>query len=159
MTHFNKSFQKIGWRIYHEFYHTRDKKVKFTTEQSYKNNFTGGKYVSWGKEGYYCFDNYPIIEIDWANWDSTLISAMKGRVARKTPYDYRKNKHKPGVSLDDIGYLVNTSALMKNSRYAMFKQIQLGQRGKLHDGRICACYRISPSPHHSKVQKLNEWLW
>lgn len=121
MTHFNKSFQKIGWRIYHEFYHTMDKKVKFTTEQSYKNNFMGGKYGSWGKEGSYCFDNYPIIEIDWANWDKTLISAMKGRVARRNPYDYGKNKHKPGVSLDDIGYLVNTSALMKNSRYAMFR--------------------------------------
>lgn len=121
MTHFNKSFQKIGWRIYQQFYHTMDKKVKFTTEQSYKNNFMGGKYSSWGKEGYYCFSNYPIIEIDWTNWDSSLIAPIKGRVARKNPYAYGKNKHKPGVSLDDISYLVNTSALMKNSRYAMFR--------------------------------------
>ena len=91
MTHFNKCFQKIGWRIYQEFYHTMDKKVKFTTEQSYKNNFMRGKYSSWGKEGFYCFDNYPVIEIDWANWDSTLISANRGRVARKNPYNYGKN--------------------------------------------------------------------
>jgi len=40
---------------------------------------------------------------------------------RKNPYDYGESKHKPGVSLEDIGYLVNTSRYIKNSRLAMFR--------------------------------------
>ena len=82
--------------------------VKFTEEQSSKNNFHGGCYSSWGKNGYYCFNGYPIIEIQWANWDKGLIAAVKGKVSRENPYCYAQKKHKPGVSLEDIGYLVNT---------------------------------------------------
>lgn len=121
MTHFCKCFRKIGWRIYKIFYHTMNKKIKFTTEQSYKNEFMKGKYSSWGRKGYYIFDRYPVIEINWANWDKTLICAIKGKVTRKNPYAYGERKHKPGVSLEDISYLVNTSNFIKNSRLAMFR--------------------------------------
>jgi len=121
MTHFNESFSKIGWRIRKLFYHTMEKNAKFTEEQSYKNNFLNGRYSSWGKNGYYCFNQFPIIEIDWANWDNSLISAVKGTAERGNPYDYGKKKHKPGVSMDMITYLVNTSKYIKNSRLAMFR--------------------------------------
>ena len=120
MTHFYYSFNKIGWRIKKLFYHTMSKRVKFTTEQSYKNNFQGGCYRSWGKKGYYCFETYPVIEIDWANWDRELICWKKCKI-RKNPYHYGDKKHKPGVSLEAIGYLVNTSKYIKNSRLAMFR--------------------------------------
>ena len=121
MTHFCECFKKIGWRIYKLFYHTMNKRVKFTEEQSDKNNFMGGKYKSWGKNGYYCFEGFPVIEIDWANWDNKLIHATKGRIIRKNPYAYGEKKHKPGVSLDDIGVLVIISKYIKNSRLAMFR--------------------------------------
>ena len=81
----------------------------------------GGRYKTWGKNGYYCFESYPVIEIDWANWDGNLIHATKGRVSRVNPYDYGERNHKPGVSLDDIDYLVNTSRYIKNSRLAIFR--------------------------------------
>ena len=122
MTHFYNSFRKIGWRIKKLFYHTMNKRVTFTKDQSCKNSFySNGSYRSWGKEGYYCFGGYPIIEIQWANWDKGLISANKCSVSRKNPYAYGEKKHKPGVSLDDIGYLVNTSRYIKSSRLAMFR--------------------------------------
>lgn len=63
----------------------------------------------------------PIIRIEWANWDSSLISANKGVVRRKNPYDYGEKKHKPGVTMEMITYLVNTSKYIKNSRLAMFR--------------------------------------
>ena len=75
MTHFNKCFSKIGWQVRKLFYHTMEKRAKFTTEQSWKNNVMNGRYSSWGTSGYYCFDKYPIIEIGWANWDNSLIAA------------------------------------------------------------------------------------
>lgn len=121
MTHFSESFKKIGWRIKKLFYHTMNRNVKFTQEQSSKNNFHGGCYSSWGKDGYYCFNGYPVIEIQWANWDKGLIAAVKSKVVRENPYCYAHKKHKPGVSLNDIGYLVNTSRYIKNSRLAMFR--------------------------------------
>ena len=121
MTHFCESFSKIGWRIKKLFYHTMEKRAMFTKEQSYKNQFLGGRYRSWGKDGYYCFGGIPIIRIDWANWDSGLISATKGVVRRKNPYDYGEKKHKPGVTMEMITYLVNTSKYIKNSRLAMFR--------------------------------------
>jgi group II intron reverse transcriptase/maturase len=121
MNNFYESFSKIGWRIYKLFYHTMDKRVKFTEEQSFKNNFMNGRYESWGRNGYYCFETYPIIQINWANWSSKLICGQKGIVSRKNPYDYGQKKHKPGVSLEDVGYLVNTSKYIKNSRLAMFR--------------------------------------
>ena len=96
MTHFAKCFSQIGWRIKKLFYHTMKKRAKYTTEQILKNNFMGGKYSSWGKKGYYCFNNYPIIHIEWTNWDKGLIHAQKGKVSRKNPYDYGDRKHKPG---------------------------------------------------------------
>jgi len=120
MTHFYHSFRKIGWRIRKLFYHTMNEKVKFTNEQSYKNSFLRGRYSSWGKKGYYCFETYPVIEINWANWDSELICWKKSKI-RNNPYHYGEKKHKPGVSLEDIGYLVNTSKYIKNSRLAMFR--------------------------------------
>ena len=98
-----------------------EKRVKFIEMQSHKNNFMGGRYKTWGKNGYYCFESYPVIEIDWANWDNKLLAAIKGKVMRKNPYDYGEKKHKTGVSLEDIGYLVNTSRYIKNSRLAMFR--------------------------------------
>jgi len=103
------------------FYHTMNKRVKFIEEQSCKNNFMEGKYKTWGKNGHYCFESYPVIQIEWANWDSTLIAGQKGKVTRKNPYDYGERKHKPGVSLEDIGYLVNTSRHIRNSRLAIFR--------------------------------------
>ena len=121
MTHFHKCFKKIGWRIRKLFYHTMHKRVKFIEEQSCKNNFMRGRYKTWGKNGYYCFESYPIIQVEWANWDSGLIDGKKGKVTRKNPYDYGEKKHKPGVSLEDMGYLVNTSRYIKNSRFAMFR--------------------------------------
>ena len=120
MTHFYQCFWQIGWRIYKLFYHTMNKRVTFTNEQKYKNDFMNGRYSSWGKKGYYCFETYPIIEIRWANWDSTLIDHTKS-IIRTNPYEYGKQKHKPGVSLEDIDYLVNTSKYIKNSRLAMFR--------------------------------------
>jgi len=121
MTHFHQSFHKIGWRIYKLFYHTMNTRVKFITEQSYKNSFQDGRYSSWGKNGYYCFYQYPVIEIHWANWDSRLIAWHKCKVARENPYHYGEKKHKPGVSMEVIGYLVNASKHIKNSRLAMFR--------------------------------------
>ena len=121
MTHFYKCFRKIGWRIRKLFYHTMNKRVKFIENQSYKNKFMEGVYKTWGKNGYYCFRQYPIIQIDWANWDKNLIAGKRGKLSRKNPYDYGEKKHKPGVSLDDIGYLVITSRYISNSRLAMFR--------------------------------------
>jgi len=120
MTHFCQGFREIGWRIYLLFYHAMNKRAKFTTEQSYKNSFMGGRYSSWGKKGYYCFNNYPAIEIQWANWDSGLICHKKS-IIRKHPYQYDDKKHKPGVSMEAINYLVNTSKHIRNSRLAMFR--------------------------------------
>ena len=71
--------------------------------------------------GYYCFHNYPVIEIAWANWDSGLIDWRKCKVTRENLYHYGEKKHKPGVSLEAIGYLVNTSMYIKSSRLAMFR--------------------------------------
>ena len=116
-----ESFNKIGWRIKKLFYHTMEKTAKFTREQSYKNNFLQGRYSSWGKSGYYCFEGFPIIEIGWASYDNSLIAAVKGKVNRDNPYHYGEKKHKPGVSMDMITYLVNTSKYIKNSRLAMFR--------------------------------------
>jgi group II intron reverse transcriptase/maturase len=121
MTHFHQSFSQIGWRVHKLFYHTMNKRVKFTNEQSYKNSFMGGKYKTWGQKGYFCFETYPVIEIRWANWDSALISYKKSVISRTNPYDYGERKHRPGVSLEDIDYLVNTSRYIKNSRLAMFR--------------------------------------
>jgi len=121
MTHFCESFKKIGWRIKKLFYHTMFKNIKFTAEQSFKNDFHGGTYHSWGKNGYYCFKGYPVIEIQWASWDSWLIAGGKGTAKRDNPYFYGKKRHKPGVSLDDIGCLVEISKYIKNSRLAMFR--------------------------------------
>lgn len=121
MTHFYKSFDLIGWRIRKLFYHTMEQKAKFITEQSYKNNFLDGRYKTWGRNGYYCFDGLPIVQIGWANWDSGLIFGKKGIVARHNPYNYGKKTHKPGVLMEDISYLVNSSKYLKNSRYAMFR--------------------------------------
>lgn len=121
MTHFNKDFSRIGWRIKKLFYHTMEKRAKFTEEQSYKNNFLDGRYKSWGEKGYYCRYKHPMIEIGWANWDSKLINAHRGTIKRENPYDYGEKKHRPGVTMEAIDYLVNTSKLIKNSRYAMFR--------------------------------------
>lgn len=121
MSHFYSSFRRIGWRISKLFYHTMNKRVKFTENEAYKNSFLNGIYRSWGKHGYYCFAQYPIIEIQWANWDKGLIAANKCSVARKNPYAFGEKKHKPGVSMEDINYLVNTSIYIKNSRLAMFR--------------------------------------
>jgi len=121
MTHFSEGFQKVGWRTKKLFYHTMEKSAKFTNEQSYKDSFLNGKYHTWGKKGFYCFNGFPIIEVSWANWDKTLISGDKGIVARKNPYSYGEKKHKPGVSMEAIGYLVNTSKYIKSSRLAMFR--------------------------------------
>jgi hypothetical protein len=98
-----------------------NKRVKFTQDKNYKDNFLNGKYKSWGKQGYYCFNNYPVVEIGWANWDSNLISASKGNVSRQNPYDYGDKKHRLGVSIRDIKYLADTSKFIKNSRLAMFR--------------------------------------
>ena len=121
MTHFHKNFHEIGWRIKKLFYHTMKKRAKFTNEQSLKNNFLNGRYSSWGKKGYYCFGNNLIIEIGWANWDKSIISADKGTVNRKNPYNYGAKKHSPGVTMEMISYLVNTSKYIQNSRLAMFR--------------------------------------
>lgn len=80
-----------------------------------------GRYKTWGKNGYYIFNEFPIIQVEWANWDNKLISGDKGKVIRINPYDYGAKKHKPGVSLEDIEYLVDTSMFIKNSRLAMFR--------------------------------------
>ena len=103
------------------FYHTMSRDVKFIKDQAYKDNFQGGEYRSWGKRGYYCFHQFPVIEIQWASWDNKLIAAEKGKVIRKNPYAYGEKKHNPGVSMKDISYLVNTSKYIKNSRLAMFR--------------------------------------
>lgn len=121
MTHFNECFRKIGWRIRKRFYHTMNKRIEFINEQSYKDKFMGGVYNSWGKNGYYSFNMYPVIEIGWANWDSSLIGAYKSTIKSENPYCYGERKHKPGVSLDDIIYLVDISRDIKNSRLAMFR--------------------------------------
>ena len=121
MTHFHRDFHAIGWRIKKLFYHTMEKRAKFTKEQACKDNFLNGKYSSWGKKGYYCYHEYPIVGIGWANWDKTLIEATKCTVLRKNPYNYGADKHKPGVTMDMIDYLVNTSRYIKNSKLAMFR--------------------------------------
>lgn len=121
MTHFNKDFSRIGWRIKKLFYHTMEKRATFTKEQSHKNNFLDGRYKFWGVKGYYCRYNHPMIDIRWANWDSKLINAHQGTIKRENPYDYGEKRHKPGVTMEEMDYLVNTSNLIKNSRYAMFR--------------------------------------
>jgi hypothetical protein len=50
-----------------------------------------------------------------------VIALRKGIVKRDNPYDYGDKRHKPGVSMNDISYLVNTSNYIKNSRFAMFR--------------------------------------
>lgn len=121
MTHFNKCFGKIGWRISKRFYHTMQNKAMFITDNTCKNNFMNGIYETWGNKGYYCYGTFPIIEIRWANWDNKLICAQRGRITRENPYDYKEKSHKAGVSLDDISYLVNTAMYVKNSRLALFR--------------------------------------
>jgi len=121
MNLFCESFSKLGWRIKKLFYHTMEKTAKFTYEQSCKNNFLQGKYSSWGRRGYFCFEGFPIIEIGWANYDKSLIAGVKGTVKRDNPYNYGEKKHKPGVSMEMITYLVNTSKYIRNSRLAMFR--------------------------------------
>lgn len=121
MNLFCESFNQLGWRIKKLFYHTMEKMAKFTYEQSCKNNYLQGKYSSWGKNGYYCFEGFPIIEISWASYDKGLIAAVKGTVKRDNPYHYGEKKHRPGVSMEMITYLVNTSKYIKNSRLAMFR--------------------------------------
>ncbi len=121
MSMFCKSFRKIGWRIKGLFHHTMSRDVKFTENQTFKDSYLEGRYRSWGTNGYYCFHQFPVIEIQWANWDDKLIAAAKGKVKRKNPYAYGEKKHKPGVSMEDISYLVNTSKYIKNSRLAMFR--------------------------------------
>jgi len=121
MNHFNECFSRIGWRVYKLFFHTMSTRTKFITDQSLKDSFMGGRYKSWGKKGYYCYNTFPMIQINWANWDSGLISWEKSKVSRKNPYDYGVKKHKPGVSMEDIEYLVNVSKFIKNSRLAMFR--------------------------------------
>ena len=117
----NPSFETIHAWIKELFYHTMSRDVKFIKDQAYKDNFQGGEYRSWGKRGYYCFHQFPVIEIQWASWDNKLIAAEKGKVIRKNPYAYGEKKHNPGVSMKDISYLVNTSKYIKNSRLAMFR--------------------------------------
>lgn len=121
MNLFCESFNQLGWRIKKLFYHTMEKTAKFTYEQSCKNNYLQGKYSSWGKNGYYCFEGFPIIGIGWASYDKGLIAAVKGTVKRDNPYHYGEKKHRPGVSMEMITYLVNTSKYIKNSRLAMFR--------------------------------------
>jgi group II intron reverse transcriptase/maturase len=121
MSLFCESFRQVGWRIKKLFCHTMGRDAKFTLNQSIKNRFLDGRYSTWGKKGYYCFHDFPVIEICWANWDNTLIAAEKGKVIRKNPYHYGEKKHSPGVSMNDISYLVNTSMYIKNSRLAMFR--------------------------------------
>ena len=99
MSLFCLSFRKIGWRIKELFYHIMSRDVKFIKDQAYKDNFQGGEYRSWGKRGYYCFHQFPVIEIQWASWDNKLIAAGKGKVIRKNPYAYGEKKHNPGVSM------------------------------------------------------------
>lgn len=151
MTHFHECFRKIGWRIYRLFYHTMNKRVKFTKDQIYKDHFLNGKYKTWGKNGYYCFNNYPVVEIGWANWDSGLISANKGNVLRKNPYDYGDKKQKLGVSIEDIKYLANTSRFIKNSRLAMFRVSKYSSvkgvsflSGERVDVKDYHCHHIKP---------------
>ena len=48
-------------------------------------------------------------------------TTYKGKVTRKNPYAYGERKHKSGVSIQDISYLVATSKVIRNSRYAMFR--------------------------------------
>jgi hypothetical protein len=121
MTHFHRDLHQIGWRIKKLFYHTMEKRAKFTQQQSHKNSFLDGRYKSWGKDGYYCYQMHPVIEIWWANWDKKLIGAHEGAIKRKNPYNYGEKKHRPGVTMEAIGYLVNASKNIKNSRYAMFR--------------------------------------
>ena len=121
MNHFHKCFSRIGWRVHKLFYHTMSTRAKFTTDQSLKDSFMEGHYKSWGKKGYYCYNNFPIVQINWANWNSKLIDVKKCKISRENPYDYGKKKHKPGVSMESIEYLVETSRHIKSSRLAMFR--------------------------------------
>lgn len=121
MTHFCENFRHIGWRIKKLFYHTMERNVKFTTDQACKNSFQSGAYRSWGKKGYYCFNGYPVIEMQWASWDSWLLAGGNGVVDRENPYSYGEKKQRPGVSVDDIDYLVRVSKYIKNSRLALFR--------------------------------------
>jgi len=121
MTHFCINFRKIGWRIKKLFYHTMERNVTFTKEQSYKNNFQRGGYRSLGNNGYYCFNGYPVVEIQWASWDSWLLAGGNGVVKRENPYSQKERKQRPGVSIDDIEYLVRVSKHIKSSRLALFR--------------------------------------
>lgn len=145
MTHFYKSFDLIGWRIRKLFYHTMEAKAKFTTEQFHKDSFLNGRYKSWGKNGYYCFANLPMIQIGWANWDSSLISGNKGKVSRKNPYDYQERNHKPSVSMEDINHLVNSSKYLKNSKYAMFR---ISKYSSTHGKSFLSGERVSVQDYH-----------
>ena len=118
---FYQDFKRIGWRIKNLFYHTFSTRAKFTVDQSIKDDFQNGCYASWGKKGYYTFASVPVIQIEWANWDSKLIAAVKCKVARENPYDYGAKMQKPGVSMGDISYLVNSSKYVANSRLALFR--------------------------------------
>lgn len=125
MNRFNLDFGKLGWRIYKRFYNTMEGKTTYTTNQEIKNNFMNGKYSSWGKAGYYMHEKSktPIVGLYWANWDSTVTHAGRGKVNRPNPYDYgEKKNHKPGVSLEEIKYLVESAKCSKeSSKYCEFR--------------------------------------
>jgi RNA-directed DNA polymerase len=154
MNEFNKCFGKLGWRIYKRFYNTMEKRTKFITEQKIKNNFRNGTYKSWGKTGYYMLYDTPIVQIGWANWESKLVSAIKSKICRINPYDYgEKENHKPGVSLEDIKYLVESAKLSRQS--SRFCQFRISKYSSLHglshiSGEVVPvedyhCHHIVPS--------------
>ena len=70
----------------------------------------------------------PVLRQRIGNHESAFLFRMLsisleniGTVKRDNPYHYGEKKHRPGVSMEMITYLVNTSKYIKNSRLAMFR--------------------------------------
>ncbi|MFC0476948.1 reverse transcriptase domain-containing protein [Robertmurraya beringensis] len=118
MTNFSISFSKIHWRINRLFRHVMKCIAKFTdTKKSEEEKHNNAQrkwidmqgYKTWGRNGWWVIARTPVLELGWANWDKTLIGHLRQKVNRTNPYDYGEKAHKPGVSLNEIAYLVNTS--------------------------------------------------
>jgi RNA-directed DNA polymerase len=117
MVHFNKSFGKIQWRINKLFRH-----VMSRTAKTYKLNNTDDAYLrtqlddwgyqTWGISGFHYLHGFPILQLDWANWDKRLCAYHRQKVKRENPYDHGEKQSRLGITELELEHLVNTSQSM-----------------------------------------------
>lgn len=118
MTNFYKSFNKIQWRIYKLFRHVMSRTAKtYQANASYdkqmRKQLDDWGYKSWGQNKFHHLHGFPVLQLDWANWDNKLCGYLKQKVKRTNPYDYGKSQQ-TGVSGQEIQFLVHSSQMMIN---------------------------------------------